>query len=521
MYFIQNVREKLKKMSIIASNMRHPILSISMWFLILFLWSCSSPEKQSERNIAKKTSEGIQIYQRNPFYWMYDGKPVLLIGGSMEDNLFQIEDLKAHLELLQSMGGNYVRCTMSARDEHNAKPFSRDAEGLFALDSPDPDYWKRLDDLLRYARELEIVVQIEVWATYDFYWGEKAWADNPFNPKLNSSYTVEESGLPDTIDHPAQSSPNPFFLSVPTLNDNQLLLNYQKHFVDKLMEVSLPYDNVLYCIDNETTVNFEWGKYWSAYLHQLAQQYGKEIYVTEMWDSWDPTESNVEGAIVQAPDLNDWYTEYFDPSLHETARFTFSLNDTASYQFLDVSNHNAQKGEVHYLTGLWVRNAVAQSGKIRPINNVKIYGGDRDKLWSGNHQDGKERFWRNVFAGHAAVRFHRQPSGIALTEEAQHQIRSLRMLTDQQEVFALAPSNDILSARENNEAYCLANGDKSRLMIYFPAKGSVHVSAQKGIYELSGIDISASKWRESETVELPGVVDNPLSGSYAVVLKKK
>ncbi|WP_277482942.1 hypothetical protein [Catalinimonas alkaloidigena] len=471
--------------------------------------------------MAMQSSEGIQIYQKNPFYWMYDGKPVLLIGGSMEDNLFQIEDLKAHLELLQSVGGNYVRCTMSARDEHNAKPFTRDAEGLFELDSPNPDYWKRLDDLLRYASKLKIVVQIEVWATYDFYWGEKAWADNPFNPKLNSTYTMEASGLPDTIDHPAQSSPNPFFLSVPALNDNQLLLNYQKRFVNKLMEVSLPYDNVLYCIDNETTVNFEWGKYWSAYLHQLAQQHGKNIYVTEMWDSWDPTESNVEGAIVQAPELNDWYREYFDPALHETAKFTFSLHDTTSYQFLDVSNHNAQKGEVHYLTGLWAREAVARSEKIRPINNVKIYGGDRDKLWSGNHQDGRERFWRNVFAGHAAVRFHRQPSGIALTEEAQHQIKSLRMLTDQQEVFTLEPSTDLLSARENNEAYCLANEDKSTLIVYFPAKGSVHVNAREGTYELTGMDISVSKWRETETLELPGTVDNPLSESYAVVLKKK
>lgn len=502
-------------------KMKRPVLPLLLCVVLCCLWNCHTPENESVREQLQQSSAGIQIYPKNPSYWMYDGEPILLIGGSMEDNLFQIDELKAHLELLHAVGGNFVRCTMSARDEGNAKPFITDEEGLFDLNTPNPDYWKKLDDLLRYASELEIVVQIEVWATYDFYWGEKAWAENPFNPKLNSSYTAEASGLVDIIDHPAQTGPNPFFQSVPALENKQLLLKYQQLFVDQLMAVSLPYSNVLYCIDNETTVHYEWGKYWSAYLHRSAQQYGKEIYVTEMWDSWDPTEHEVEEAIVQAPELNDWYQQYFDPALHETARFAFSLKDTISYQFLDVSNHNAQRGEVHYRTGLWARNAVVRSGKIRPINNVKIYGGDRNKLWSGNHQDGKERLWRNVFAGHAAVRFHRQPSGIALTEEAQPQIKSLRMLTDEQEVFTLTPANELLAAREENEAYCLAGEDQSTLLLYFPADGSVQLDVPQGSYELRGLDIATSEWRAPATIELPGVIENPLSGSYAVVLKKR
>ena len=55
----------------------------------------------------------IQIYKENPRYWQYKGEPILLIGGSVEDNLFQIPNLKEHLELLKSVGGNYVRSTMS------------------------------------------------------------------------------------------------------------------------------------------------------------------------------------------------------------------------------------------------------------------------------------------------------------------------------------------------------------------------------------------------------------------------
>ncbi|MBC8229229.1 hypothetical protein H8E77_06760, partial [bacterium] len=69
----------------------------------------------------------IQLYQDNPRYWQYKGKPVLLLGGSVEDNLFQIPNLKQHLDLLKSVGGNYVRCTMSCRDEGNVWQFKKHA----------------------------------------------------------------------------------------------------------------------------------------------------------------------------------------------------------------------------------------------------------------------------------------------------------------------------------------------------------------------------------------------------------
>ena len=45
----------------------------------------------------------IQPYDQNPFYWQHKGRPVLLIGGSVEDNLFQIPNLEAHLDLLKSL----------------------------------------------------------------------------------------------------------------------------------------------------------------------------------------------------------------------------------------------------------------------------------------------------------------------------------------------------------------------------------------------------------------------------------
>ena len=66
---------------------------------------------------AEPGSDGNRIrpYAANPYYWQYEGKPVLLLGGSKDDNLFQLPDLEAHLDAIQAAGGNYIRNTMSDR----------------------------------------------------------------------------------------------------------------------------------------------------------------------------------------------------------------------------------------------------------------------------------------------------------------------------------------------------------------------------------------------------------------------
>ena len=42
----------------------------------------------------------IKISSENPFYWEVNGEPTLLIGGSIEDNLFQIDNLVEELDLM-------------------------------------------------------------------------------------------------------------------------------------------------------------------------------------------------------------------------------------------------------------------------------------------------------------------------------------------------------------------------------------------------------------------------------------
>src|SRR5690554_1212964 len=57
--------------------------------------------------------KGNQPYAENPYYLQYESKPVLLLGGTDQDNLFnhpqslEPDGLESHLDLLVSVGGNY------------------------------------------------------------------------------------------------------------------------------------------------------------------------------------------------------------------------------------------------------------------------------------------------------------------------------------------------------------------------------------------------------------------------------
>ncbi|MEM9329629.1 MAG: hypothetical protein AAGA85_28475, partial [Bacteroidota bacterium] len=104
-------------------------------------------------------SQGLGVSDQFPQYWTFDGTPTLLLGGSVEDNLFQIEDLEEQLDLLASVGGNYVRNTMSSRDEGNVWAFYFDeSANQYDLSRWNEEYWRRFEGLLALTSERKIVV---------------------------------------------------------------------------------------------------------------------------------------------------------------------------------------------------------------------------------------------------------------------------------------------------------------------------------------------------------------------------
>jgi hypothetical protein len=457
----------------------------------------------------------VEIWEENPFYWARNGAPILLLGGSDEDNLFNHPQLWHNLDMLQACGGNYVRCTMSSRDEGNVKPYRTDGE-LYDLDQFNPEYWSRFEEFLKLAHERDIVVQIEIWATYDYcigggQWKGRFWGENPFNPALNRNYAGETTRLLSEWDEPADrraKRTQPFFHSVPALNNDRVLLTYQQAFVRRILDATQDYDHVLYCIDNETWALPDWSWYWAAFIEKEGVRRGVQLQVTEMWRERDIRTAQTLGSLLR-PDI---------------------------FSYLDISQNNRQDGQTHYNYLTWMRDKVLATGTgPRPITNVKVYSekthgwskqlsaqaGPRpdipshvDPYWDPQGRDrlfdptlGQDRFWKNIFAGCASTRFHRPPAGIGLNEAAQATIRAARVFTDSLDVFRCAPHPELLSKRDDDEAYCLA--DPGRVYgLYFPRGGEVLLHGEGGPFFLA--------WFDPETASFEG---NIPVGSGAIRLR--
>lgn len=423
----------------------------------------------------------IRPSSENPSYWEFGGKLTLLLGGSDDDNLFQWPDdrLRAHLDAMQAVGANYVRNTMSDRPDGGFEvyPFLEIEPGKYDLSKWNPEYWRRFKRLLEWTSERGIVVQIEIWDRFDYTSnrGDGRWRIHPYNPKNNVNYSYKEAGFVEAYpDHPGRNK-QPFFFTTPAQRNNRVVLRYQEAFVDKLLSISLDYGNVLYCMDNETSGEAAWGRYWAERVKRRAREKGVEVYVTEMWDDWD-----LRG---------------------EEHRRT--LNHPELYDFADVSQNNQQKnGQTHWDNFQWLRNSLKDSP--RPLNTVKTYGADGNKFGHAD-QDGLERFFRHAIGGAASARFHRPPSGLGLSDKAAAAIRAMRRVEGIVPVFDLEPSNERLTERDFNEAYLAADGD-DRFIVYFTQGGAAGVKTGPGAYRVVWVDGATGEARESRTVEAKGVL---------------
>ena len=133
-------------------------ITTALFFLVVFLgwyFVIKLGKKHISPNPTKaKISSPIEPSKSHPQYWNLNGEDIMLLGGSVEDNLFQINDLETQLDLLRSVGGNYVRNTMSSRDEGNDWPFAQNDDGLYDLNAWNDTYWLKFDNLLKQCSPL-------------------------------------------------------------------------------------------------------------------------------------------------------------------------------------------------------------------------------------------------------------------------------------------------------------------------------------------------------------------------------
>lgn len=462
-------------------------------YLILIVSQIMSSCKET------KVKTFLQPWDKNPTYWSYLDEPVLLLGGSDDDNLFQWpeQDLIGHLDRLKHAGGNVIRNTMSDRKDKGFEvyPFPQKGDGRYDLTQWNEEYWNRFERLLRETAKRDIIVQIEIWDRFDFTDLRDCdrWQIHPYNPKNNVNYTYEQSGFVERYpDHPGTNK-QPFFYTTPKQRDNQVVLQYQQRFVNKILDHSLKYDHVLYCIDNETKAEEEWGRYWATFIKNRAEKAGINVCVTEMWDAWN-----------------------LDSEEHKQ-----TFDHPEYYDFVDVSQNNHNKGEKHWDNFLYVKSYLSK--QPRPMNTTKTYGASGNKFGHSD-QDGIERFWRHLLAGAASIRFHRPVSGLGLNDKAVACIQAARKLESKIQLWFFEPANELLSNREENEAYLAAHIGES-YALYFPAGGEIQidVSANQGPMAIHWINIDSGEWGPTEHRQGGAGIDvvAPDSGNWAAVILEK
>jgi hypothetical protein len=477
----------------------------------------------------------IEPYAQNPSYWQYNGRPLLLFGGSDRDNIFQwagdCSKLVDHLDLLRTCGGNYIRCTMSSREytpggyrwDLLPYPFAK-VDGKYDIRRWNEEYWNRLRTFLRETKTRGIIVQMELWDRWnesgDSRVARFGWYNSPWNPNNNSTYDWADSPLLK----PGKTDFYNAFHYAAVAND-PVLLPLQQRFVEKVVDevIDNRNDHVLFQVDNESGIGdetLEPDPYWARFVRRYAKSKGaSDIFVCSSRRFHWPTP-------YKATTFRDWNNPEVRVPL---------LN--AAFNFSDISQNNGASGQTQYDNILWYRSRVLAHG-ARPINNVKCYhfnwpigssfGKDRT---SPTDAEAGAKFWRAVFAGSAGIRFHRhtptRPAGLregfGLAFEGQRHLRSMREFVDAVHIFRMNPRNDLLSQRVTNEAYCLAEPGR-QYGVFFTGDGDgrvqIELTASERSFELRWLDIATSSWDQRATVSSRGdyMLRAPGSGHWVAVL---
>ena len=456
-----------------------------------------------------KNADRIKPYAKNPRYWQYKGKPVLLLGASKTDHIFLLDDLKTHLDEIQAVGANYVRNTMSQRESKDLKPHKLLPNGKFDLDQWNKEYWKRFQNMLKWTAGREIIVQIEVWDRFDYstlYWKSSSW-----NPGNNVNYTYEQTGFASEYPKHSGQDRQPFFHSIKGMPRYCKKLDrirmYQEAFVAKMLSYSLDYGHVLYCMDNETSTPARWGQYWIGFIKARAAEKGVTVCTTDMFD------------------------DAFDADKAKHTPILF--NDAEHYMFADISQVNSRNyDQTHWERLQWLLRQI--NTHPRPTNHTKIYGSGYYSFGTGGPEDGVERFWRDILGGSASARFHRPDAGNGLNDFAKGSIKAARILESLIKFWDITPQMGLLSDRESNEAY-LAAKPGERYALYFTNGGSVglDLSGATGSLGVTWISVSMGvRTRTSaaggyrlmkKTIEGGGVVaiSAPYKGGWVAAIVKK
>jgi hypothetical protein len=217
--------------------------------LKLLILSLSFVFSQCQNQPTQK-AETIALNPENPNYFIYKGKPTILVTsgehyGAVMNTAF---DYMKYLQTLKNDGLNYTRIftgpysemgdktfgirnnTMNPSPENYLTPWAKDASGKYNLDVWNQAYFERLKSFVGEAEKLGIVVEITL---YTSYYSNHQWSKSPFNPVNNIQKT-------DSL----------AYKQLNTVNCGGMM-KYHENYVRKMVQELNAYGNIHFEIQNE------------------------------------------------------------------------------------------------------------------------------------------------------------------------------------------------------------------------------------------------------------------------------
>ncbi len=222
--------------------------------------------------LASAGAEPLRLNPDNPHYFLFRGKPTVLITsaehyGAVLNGAFNfrkyLDTLAAdHLNLTRVFTGLYretpgesfaiARNTLAPEESDFVQPFRRTAPQKYDLSQWNEDYFRRWHEFVSYAAERDIVVEVTLFTTY---YNERHWSTSP----LNAANNVQGIGRVKSDE-------------VLTLKE-PALVEAEERFVRKLVTELKGFDNVYYEVCNEP--------YWHGPTDEWQQRIVQTIADTE------------------------------------------------------------------------------------------------------------------------------------------------------------------------------------------------------------------------------------------------
>jgi hypothetical protein len=397
------------KESVESYIMRPEMRKLCVVFLLLFLCG-GCRETNTTDSFSIHSGDRIQPYSGNPHYLAWGDVPVFPLGPAgyhswtpvsrpgTVDFIKQMDRLAAVIDeinsphvlgFMRSLPYDPMNHLHDGPVERVLQPWIQLDDGRYDLMQFEPDWEERFLNYLDAALDRRIVIAVEIWDDWSVTRGPggeydpgegAAWNAHPFNPDNNINYGEETLPLETAVCNA------PFYSTIPSRNHINSVLELQKRYVDKVLEIVSDYPNVIINISNESRAHLDWSRFWAAY---IGERVPENMMIGEM-----PSTNRIDGGGECDYDLNP-----------------LTLSTEPGYSYVDaaqgVSGHEFGGAREQAIRGgkrlHEYRLAMAEAETIRPLIVSKDYTRGPD--------GGDIVLWSRFAGGAAAARFHRLGEG--------------------------------------------------------------------------------------------------------------